>query len=500
MKYIACIILLFLVWQKEIVGQDLIHSLYGFTDNRINPAMASIDDYQRANFLFRKQYSSENVAFLSSYAEFKQPFFNSNRRWSGLNISLLNDKTEGSEVYSFNQIGSSFAVNVPLNKDSELAIGLNVAYQSRAINSMGLSTGSQYVEYIGFDPSQPNGENAGTLNANYLTFAVGVFWQKIDRYGNEKFSVGYSLNKLNKPNTSFYSTNNESLPMQSIVTAVFRLHQDYLWGIKQDLLISKSGASTELVSGPAIYYAMDNMGRKKLNFILRYSSANNVMAGIVYESENFTLGGSYDLNIMKNNVSNISAFEVVVSVKRIRQPKKKKRTLRKRHKNNNESKHSSENLSIINTLNTPLNNKDSTEQENKIIAKENIIVETEAGKITYLPHELENLKHIFYFDFDDNNLNDEDKRYIQDMTAILRQNKKVKILITGYTDKTGSEKYNMELSYNRAKFIGFILVKNGISKKQIKLEAKGEEDPIATNDSEEGRSQNRRVEVKLIYN
>ncbi|MBK6265457.1 PorP/SprF family type IX secretion system membrane protein [Marivirga sp. S37H4] len=501
MKKFLCILFLFCGCTVGLDAQDLIHSLYSFTDNRINPALASTDDYQRANFLFRKQYATENVSFLSSYAEFKQPFFNSERRWSGLNISFLNDKTEGDEVYSFNQISSSFAINIPINEDSEIAIGLNMAYQSRAINSTGLTTGSQYVEYLGFDPSRPSGEGAYQENINYFTYAAGIFWQKIDRFGNQIYSAGYSLNKLNRPSTSFYSSNEEPLPMQSILTATIRLHQDYLWGIRQDVLLSKSGAATELVSGPALYYALDNMGRKKLNFMLRYSTANNMMAGAVYESENFAFGGSYDLNIMKNNVSNNSAFEVMLSLKRIRQPKNKKSKSRKRSKTKrDESIHHLKKAEIpqkdiLDTKNEPEKN---IEEENE--NEEVITVETEAGIITYYPHELENLNHSFFFDFDDVTLNEEDALYIKDMTAILRQNKNVKILITGYTDNIGSEEYNMKLSFKRAKIIGLLLVKNGISKKQIKLQARGEENPIDSNETAEGRAKNRRVEVNLIYN
>lgn len=70
------------------------------------------------------------------------------------------------------------------------------------------------------------------------------------------------------------------------------------------------------------------------------------------------------------------------------------------------------------------------------------------------------------------------------------------VQITGYTDSTGSEQYNQDLSMRRAQAAQEYLVSKGVDQKRIVLSGMGESNPIASNDTAEGRAQNRRVEVK----
>jgi outer membrane protein OmpA-like peptidoglycan-associated protein len=260
--------------------------------------------------------------------------------------------------------------------------------------------------------------------------------------------------------------------------------ENYQWHIKQDVFLRHAGPVTELVSGPSFSYAVGNMRTESIKTMLRYSSANNIMLGAVYESENFALGGSFDVNILKNNVSNSGTFEIMLSIKRLKRPKRKS-NFRIESKNGEESEkieEENEEDNPASSTDETLNKKDENEQQDEITVK------TEAGVVTYFPHELEDLSYDFQFDFDAYNLNKEDERYIRDMTEILRQNKRVKVKLTGHTDNVGTEEYNMELAFERAKKIGIILLKNGVPKRKIKLITKGESEPMSTNETTEGRA------------
>ncbi|MBB6460799.1 OmpA family protein [Flammeovirga kamogawensis] len=72
-----------------------------------------------------------------------------------------------------------------------------------------------------------------------------------------------------------------------------------------------------------------------------------------------------------------------------------------------------------------------------------------------------------------------------------------KVEITGYTDNQGSVNYNKWLSEKRAASVKNYLVKNGIAASRLTISGKGEENPIATNDSVEGKQKNRRVEFQI---
>ncbi|RZP95309.1 OmpA family protein [Vibrio vulnificus] len=79
----------------------------------------------------------------------------------------------------------------------------------------------------------------------------------------------------------------------------------------------------------------------------------------------------------------------------------------------------------------------------------------------------------------------------------LRQDTNLTIRIVGYTDSTGSAKYNQWMSERRAKAVADYFINHGIDAQRITLLGKGEADPIASNNSELGRAQNRRVELHI---
>ena len=72
------------------------------------------------------------------------------------------------------------------------------------------------------------------------------------------------------------------------------------------------------------------------------------------------------------------------------------------------------------------------------------------------------------------------------------------IEISGHTDNVGSAAYNQNLSEARAKSVVDYLIKHGIAANRLHFKGHGFEQPIATNDTEEGRAKNRRTEFKII--
>ncbi|WP_394753753.1 DUF937 domain-containing protein [Crenothrix sp.] len=86
---------------------------------------------------------------------------------------------------------------------------------------------------------------------------------------------------------------------------------------------------------------------------------------------------------------------------------------------------------------------------------------------------------------------------ITNTIEILKAFPKVKIKIGGYTDNTGNAKSNHKLSSDRARTIQAALVKAGIDKSRLDAEGYGSNHPVATNDTAEGRQQNRRIELRV---
>jgi len=80
----------------------------------------------------------------------------------------------------------------------------------------------------------------------------------------------------------------------------------------------------------------------------------------------------------------------------------------------------------------------------------------------------------------------------------LMKNSSIKILIKGHTDNIGNEMQNITLSKNRAKSIVDFLVLKGINSNRISYEGYGSSLPVATNNTERGKQQNRRVEIEIL--
>ncbi|MCX7764778.1 MAG: OmpA family protein [Bacteroidia bacterium] len=107
------------------------------------------------------------------------------------------------------------------------------------------------------------------------------------------------------------------------------------------------------------------------------------------------------------------------------------------------------------------------------------------------------LRNIF-FDFDKATLRPESKAELERVYQILMENPKLKIRIAGHTDNIGSEEYNQRLSENRAKAVYEYLIKRGVPADRLSFIGYGESRPIDTNDTEEGRQNNRRVELEIL--
>ncbi|WP_024954139.1 OmpA family protein [Sulfurospirillum arcachonense] len=101
------------------------------------------------------------------------------------------------------------------------------------------------------------------------------------------------------------------------------------------------------------------------------------------------------------------------------------------------------------------------------------------------------------FDFDKSNIKNEYKDEIEEAVKFLKQNKTLTTTIEGHTDSVGTEKYNYVLSQLRAKKVAIALGNEGIDNKRIVTKGYGETKPVANNDSEEGRTQNRRVDISF---
>jgi len=104
------------------------------------------------------------------------------------------------------------------------------------------------------------------------------------------------------------------------------------------------------------------------------------------------------------------------------------------------------------------------------------------------------------FDVDSDALRPAARQNLRNLADSLQKYSRTNVLLVGHTDATGSESYNQSLSQRRASTAASFLASQGLTRPRVETAGRGELEPVAANDSERGRQQNRRVEVAIFAN
>ena len=130
----------------------------------------------------------------------------------------------------------------------------------------------------------------------------------------------------------------------------------------------------------------------------------------------------------------------------------------------------------------------------KDIYLEPVNKETEVVREYIYTYTLENV----YFDSKKHELLPESYGAFTSLIRAMEVNHRMKIEIAGHTDNVGDEESNLELSQKRQNSLMDYLISRGIASDRLIAKGYGEAQPIASNDTEEGRAKNRRTEVRVI--
>jgi OmpA-OmpF porin, OOP family len=128
----------------------------------------------------------------------------------------------------------------------------------------------------------------------------------------------------------------------------------------------------------------------------------------------------------------------------------------------------------------------------KEIHKDLYLVPIEIGQVVRLNN--------VFFDFDKWDLRPESFMELDRVVKLLKENPAIVIEMSAHTDSRGSDDYNYKLSDNRARSVMEYIIAHGIDSTRITSQGYGETKPVATNETDDGRQLNRRVEFKILKN
>ncbi|EOV9008330.1 OmpA family lipoprotein [Cronobacter malonaticus] len=108
-----------------------------------------------------------------------------------------------------------------------------------------------------------------------------------------------------------------------------------------------------------------------------------------------------------------------------------------------------------------------------------------------------NMPNNVTFDSSQANLKPAGANTLTGVAMVLKEYPKTAVNVVGYTDSTGGQALNMKLSQQRAESVASSLITQGVAANRIRTSGMGPANPVASNSTEEGKAQNRRVEITL---
>jgi type IX secretion system PorP/SprF family membrane protein len=499
--------LLFLFTATQATAQYFQFSQYNYSAQRVTPTAPASSDYASLAFLYRNQGTGGDIKLNSNLFSASYPLLTRNgaRRWSGVGITLMDDRSGG--IFSLQEASLSYAVNIFLNRFESFSLGFKTLYQQRKIDLAGLFTGSQYVADRGFDPGLYNGESVGTFRSDYLTFSSGLAWQHVNKDGIRLAYWSVSLFDFNKPDDSFLDKNT-GLPSTWVAAGGFRAFKEGNMSVFPEVLYTRNAANNVLNAGIVTRCDVKGTADQQpfhVDLLTRYVAGRSGIIGLQFHNGNFSVGLSYDFLIHRNNVANMGALEIGLELRRLVNPQPRGRITKKNIPARNQAAKpatrvqqkkpvittaadSSGNAKVKPSLSSTLQMK-----------RDSVRANAKAGQVSHQPFEIEKVILHFNFEFNSSDLDESSAKYLDELSGALKEDAHLRIRLAGHTDNVGSAGFNLKLSLFRANAIRDYLVSKGVDSSRIETEGKGLSEPLNDNRTESDRAKNRRVELTIFY-
>jgi len=254
-----------------------------------------------------------------------------------------------------------------------------------------------------------------------------------------------------------------------------------------------------------------NVERPHVDIIAKYIIGRSGLAGLQFHNERFSIGLGYDFQVVKTNVSNTSALELGLTLKKLVIRSKRKGAHEKSSRKSKNTTRSGQIKSV-----TTIKVKKSVEASHQtgdipdvttdqVVADrpnqmaDSMAAKANAGEVDHEPLALERATLYFNFKFNSAAVDDDATDYLNGLAVALRDNQNLTIRLVGHTDNVGSEEFNMDLSIQRAQSLKNYLVRHGIDAYRVTVDGKGMTNPLYDNKTAQGREKNRRVELTILY-
>lgn len=491
------------------------YSQYNFTRQRVNPAMIGLNNYTSLGIDYRNQKTGGDSQINSNFFSFEYPLLNpsTGRPWSGLGLTLHNDKASG--IFKTQEAAVSYSLHIRVGNMQTLSLGAKALIQTRSINMDGFYTGSQYVPDRGFDPGYASGENFDEMKSTFNTFSTGLYWQETDKKGRKLHHAGLSFFDFNRPYDSFFGDPSQ-LSSTFVFDGGFQMYSTKDFHIFPEVLFTHSASNSVLNAGFRFQKELNIKPRRmsdRVEMITKYVVGRSSVLGVQLHTETISLGMSYDFPVLHNNVGNIGALELGFEwrkpVKTRAQKISAKRKKEAEEKKKQQAKNTQPAKTKITDATAAIEVKENKRDSAAIIpsvtvdtlakATSELATSAKVGALKQEPLVIEKVTLHFPFEFNSSELDEPTEKFLNDLTITLKEDENLQLKIEGHTDNIGSDKFNLKLSQRRADEVRNYLIKMGIAPERLQSEGMGMHKPLNENLTDSDRAKNRRVEITVYY-
>ncbi|MEM7551615.1 MAG: PorP/SprF family type IX secretion system membrane protein [Bacteroidota bacterium] len=498
-KYSIAFIIVILMSFKGF-AQEPNFSMYHYTPFFTNPGSIGVVEDVRLMFNYRNQSIEAGDNFTTATISAFYPINVGNDRLV-IAGNFLNDRA--SDLLSTNGGLLALAYSVSLSESSSLSLGFQGGYFQRQIDS-DFTTDDQFVDGV-FDPDVVSGDAVLNRSANYATLSGGLHYQVQDEYGREKAFIGGSIFNFTQPDIALADGVEDDLPLSYRASAGYRVYQGTKVSVLPTLRWVNQEGNNFLNLGSRFGYELSGgtQNQKRIELGLWYNTNDLGVVSIAYEQDNFVIGTSYDVPVGSDlSTGQNGIFELAVSFR-----------LKKKKERNKKSPVTQEPIAT-DQIAPVEEEKEEVKEEEEIIEEkverpaddntepqeevETPIQENVSTASVLTEQEKELLSKTVMFDFNTNELNTDSKQFLDQVSDILISKPDLKVELIGHSCDIGPESVNAKLSEARARRVQDYLSAKGITDDRFVIEGMGETRPMRSNDTPEGREDNRRVEFRVI--
>lgn len=488
-----------LVCMKMQAQQTPLFSTYYFNRFLLNPAFTGIDNEYRAFGFFRSQWGNMPGRPITGGATLEGSFWKDR---IGTGVFVMND-----QIGIFNQtnISVSYAQKIRFAKDHQISIGVQ---------------GSAFLNRIDFSRASAADFNDPSLGEQKQMQAVFDLNVGIS-YKWKNLLVGFSVPQVLQPNVKYANTSSQAANYKYVRHYnAFAQYRISLFKEKFNItptLFMRKGTYTGFQFDATVLLDYKNIVFAGAGY--RNSFGVIAMAGVNIQNM-FTVAYAFDFTTQKTLRGQVGATHEITAgfhlPSNYRRKKDKPATVEQTkvdvmladlQRTNDSlafklkySKLKVDSLTkALNAMNAAAKEKqtekkaDNVEQAiNEVFKKQHVTDDTTGAKSTAYT-----LDKIFFEPYKATLLQNS-REQLDALADFMNRFPKVEILIKGYTDITGDEEMNQNLSEERAQAVSVYLIEKGIASKRLTYQGFGNQNPIADNKTASGRKMNRRVEFTIV--